>query len=91
MGLKITNVNKDDFGDYHCVAKNELSMTRGLIKVHGKIFMTVFKKRIKGKKINPGSIRVFDVDSNAWIDLFFLDSFFECGHYCFKLFFNIFS
>nr|XP_053655844.1 uncharacterized protein LOC128704735 [Cherax quadricarinatus] len=34
MLLNISDIDGTDFGDYHCVAKNELSITRGLIKVH---------------------------------------------------------
>lgn len=34
MVLNIMNIENSDFGDYHCVAKNELAVTRGLVKVH---------------------------------------------------------
>ncbi|CAL4111283.1 unnamed protein product, partial [Meganyctiphanes norvegica] len=34
MSLLIQEIDGKDFGDYHCVAKNELSVTRGLVKVH---------------------------------------------------------
>ncbi|XP_064090088.1 uncharacterized protein LOC135204053 [Macrobrachium nipponense] len=34
MVLEVFNVEKADFGDYHCVAKNSFSLTKGLVKVH---------------------------------------------------------
>ncbi|XP_068219056.1 uncharacterized protein [Palaemon carinicauda] len=34
MVLEIRDIEHNDFGDYHCIAKNELSLTRGLVKVH---------------------------------------------------------
>ncbi|KAK8397870.1 hypothetical protein O3P69_004577 [Scylla paramamosain] len=34
MSISIFNVDRADIGDYHCVAKNELSITRGLVKLY---------------------------------------------------------
>lgn len=35
MSIHIFNIDRSDIGDYHCVAKNELSVTRGLAKLYG--------------------------------------------------------
>lgn len=34
MSINVFNIDRADLGDYHCVAKNELSVTRGLVKLY---------------------------------------------------------
>ncbi|XP_045621271.2 uncharacterized protein [Procambarus clarkii] len=56
MMLNISNVEAGDFGDYHCVAKNELSITRGLIKLY-EIDTTLFipsTGTVDGLTFGPG-------------------------------------
>lgn len=35
MRLNMTIMNRLDYGDYHCVSKNELGTTRGVFHVQG--------------------------------------------------------
>jgi hypothetical protein len=37
MELNITNVGTSDFGLYHCIAKNEMGITKGIFTVFGKL------------------------------------------------------
>lgn len=37
MQLNITNVNTSDYGDYRCISKNEVGITKGTVKLMGKI------------------------------------------------------
>ena len=37
MTLIIAKVRHSDFGDYHCIARNDLAVTRGLVSVYGKL------------------------------------------------------
>jgi hypothetical protein len=38
MELNITNVGPSDFGMYHCIAKNEMGITKGIFTLFGKLF-----------------------------------------------------
>jgi len=42
MQLNITNVGPSDFGAYHCIAKNEMGITKGIFHMFGKLFLGVF-------------------------------------------------
>jgi hypothetical protein len=42
MELKIKNVGPSDFGAYHCIAKNEMGITKGIFNMFGKSFLGVF-------------------------------------------------
>ena len=35
MTLIIAKIRHSDFGDYHCIARNDLAITRGLVSVYG--------------------------------------------------------
>lgn len=35
MQLNITRMHINDYGLYHCIAKNEIGITRGVINLHG--------------------------------------------------------
>jgi hypothetical protein len=37
MQLTITNVGPADFGPYHCIAKNEMGITKGIFTMFGKL------------------------------------------------------
>jgi hypothetical protein len=37
MQLIITNVGPADFGAYHCIAKNEMGITKGIFTLFGKL------------------------------------------------------
>jgi hypothetical protein len=37
MELNITNAGPSDFGLYHCIAKNEIGITKGIFTVFGKL------------------------------------------------------
>jgi hypothetical protein len=37
MQLTITNVGSADFGPYHCIAKNEMGITKGIFTMFGKL------------------------------------------------------
>jgi len=39
MQLDIINVGPSDFGAYHCIAKNEMGITKGIFRVFGKLFL----------------------------------------------------
>lgn len=36
MQLNLTRVRGEDYGEYHCVAKNEVNTTTGILYVNGK-------------------------------------------------------
>lgn len=38
MRLRLMKLASSDFGSYHCVAKNELGLTKGVFKIHGNWF-----------------------------------------------------
>jgi hypothetical protein len=42
MKLKITNLEKKDFGSYKCVAKNTLGEKEGLVRLYGMIFLKFY-------------------------------------------------
>jgi hypothetical protein len=42
MQLNIINVGSSDFGAYHCIAKNEMGMTKGIFHMYGKLLLGVF-------------------------------------------------
>jgi hypothetical protein len=45
MQLNITNVGPSDFGAYHCIAKNEMGITKGIFTMFGKSFFdSIFAK-----------------------------------------------
>lgn len=37
MQLNITRIRYDDYGEYHCVCKNELNTTTGILFLNGPI------------------------------------------------------
>ena len=42
MQLDITNVGPSDYGAYHCIAKNEMGITKGIFNMLGKSFIGAF-------------------------------------------------
>jgi len=42
MQLNITNVGSSDFGAYHCIAKNEMGITKGIFHMFGKFILGMF-------------------------------------------------
>lgn len=41
MRLNITITSKRDYGEYHCVSKNEMSLARGVFHVQGKLYIAL--------------------------------------------------
>jgi hypothetical protein len=41
MQLNITNAGPSDFGAYHCIAKNEMGITKGIFTMFGKTLLTL--------------------------------------------------
>ena len=40
MQLEINNIGANDFGEYYCVVKNQVAMTRGIIEVNSEFWGT---------------------------------------------------
>lgn len=38
MILSITRINDNDYGEYHCIVKNEYGVQRGIFHVYGKTY-----------------------------------------------------
>jgi hypothetical protein len=47
MQLIITNVGPTDFGAYHCIAKNEMGITKGIFTMFGKLFYILLIRILK--------------------------------------------
>ncbi|KAK7083078.1 Olfactomedin-like domain protein [Halocaridina rubra] len=64
MIIEISDIDANDFGDYHCVAKNELSLTRGLVKVHA------IDPTLNIPSTGTEDSLTFGPDPPAYVDLF---------------------
>lgn len=50
MRLNITRINSQDYGSYHCGAKNVIDLTRGTLMVNGNLhYIYYFEKYINQK------------------------------------------
>jgi hypothetical protein len=47
MQLIITNAGPTDFGAYHCIAKNEMGITKGIFTMFGKLLQNLLIQILK--------------------------------------------
>lgn len=43
MRLNITNIRAHDYGEYHCISKNEMGVAKAIFHVQGKRMRWIFK------------------------------------------------